>query len=69
MEQGETKKETYARIKNQHATLDRRLNMLLKKPYLTSDEEMEIKVLKKQKLYYKDMMEQIKRESGKGDRD
>jgi len=67
MEKGEKKEELYAQAKNQHATLDRRLNMLLKKPYLTPDEEREIKVLKKQKLFYKDMMERLKKELEKGE--
>jgi hypothetical protein len=59
MEKGESKEDIYNRAKNQHAILDRRLQMLLKKPYLTEDEEMEVKVLKKQKLYFKDIMERV----------
>ena len=57
MENIENKEETYNRAKNQHALLDRRLQMLLKKPYLTAEEELEIRVLKKKKLYYKDVMD------------
>ena len=41
--------------------------MLLRKPYLTAEEELEIKVLKKRKLYYKDIMEreeEIDKEAG-----
>jgi len=59
MEKSESKEDIYNRAKTQHATLDRRLQMLMKKPYLTDDEEMEVKVLKKKKLYFKDIMERI----------
>jgi hypothetical protein len=68
MEQSESKEDIYNRVKTQHATLDRRLQMLMKKPYLTSDEEMEVKVLKKKKLYFKDIMERVGEESRKGDK-
>jgi hypothetical protein len=60
MKEGETKEDIYKRAKDQHATLDRRLLMLLRKPYLTAQEELEMKVLKKKKLYLKDVMEKIK---------
>jgi len=57
-ERGEpSKEETYRNAKEQHAALDSRLQMLLKKPYLSADEEMEIKTLKKKKLYFKDLIE------------
>lgn len=36
--------------------------MLLRKPYLTDEEELEIRELKKRKLYYKDMMEKMREE-------
>jgi|GEM_PF-241018 len=62
MEEGETKEDIYKRVKSQHATLDRRLLMLLRKPYLTVKEELEMKVLKKKKLYLKDVMERMKEE-------
>ncbi len=62
MKEGETKEDIYKRAKSQHTTLDRRLQMLLKKPYLTAQEEMEVKVLKKKKLYFKDIMENTKEE-------
>jgi hypothetical protein len=42
--------------------------MLMKKSYLTSDEEMEVKVLKKKKLYFKDIMERVGEELRKGDK-
>jgi hypothetical protein len=69
MEKGESKEEIYNRAKNQHATLDRRLNMLLHKPYLTEGEETEVKVLKKKKLYFKDIMERVNEELKKGEKD
>jgi hypothetical protein len=68
MEQSESKEDIYNRVKTQHATLDRRLQMLMKKSYLTSDEEMEVKVLKKKKLYFKDIMERVGEELRKGDK-
>lgn len=69
MEKGETKEDIYNNAKTQHTSLDRRLQMLLKKPYLTVEEELEIKVLKKKKLYYKDIMERAKEEIVKGEKD
>jgi hypothetical protein len=67
MEQSESKEDIYNRVKTQHATFDRRLLMLMKKPYLTADEEMEVKVLKKRKLYIKDIMEKVGEGLRKGD--
>jgi hypothetical protein len=57
MEYTESKEEIYNRAKSQHELLERRLRMLMKKSYLTAEEEVEIKVLKKKKLYYKDTMD------------
>jgi hypothetical protein len=57
MENIESKEEIYNRAKSQHTLLDRRLQMLLKKPYLTAEEELEIRVLKKKKLFLKDTMD------------
>jgi hypothetical protein len=68
MEQSESTEDIYNRVKTQHATLDRRLQMLMKKSYLTADEEMEVKVLKKKKLYLKDTMERVGEELRKGDK-
>ena len=62
MEQGESKEDIYNQAKSQHTTLDRRLQMLSKKPYLNTDEEMEVTVLKKKKLYFKDIMERVAEE-------
>ena len=69
MEQSESKEDIYNRAETQHATLDRRLQMLMKKPYLTADEEMEVMELKKKKLYFKDIMERVAEELAKGDKD
>ena len=59
MENVESNEEIYRQYKGQHATLDRRIQMLLKKSYLTEAEEREMKDLKKKKLYYKDLMESL----------
>lgn len=61
MENIESKEEIYCEAKSQHTLLERRLRMLLKKSYLTAEEELEIRVLKKKKLYYKDTMDSAKR--------
>jgi hypothetical protein len=68
-EHGErTKEEMYRDAKEQHAALDTRLQMLLKKPYLTTDDELEIMVLKKKKLYFKDLMEKAGEEIRRGEK-
>jgi len=61
MEKGEsTKEELYKEAEGFHTSLDRRLRMLLRKPFLSEDEEVELKMVKKKKLYYKDIMEVLK---------
>jgi len=61
MEKGEsTKEELYKEAEGFHTSLDRRLRMLLRKPFLSEDEEVELKMVKKKKLYYKDIMEELK---------
>jgi hypothetical protein len=59
MDKADGTQEIYNQYKGQHATLDRRIQMLLKKSYLTDAEEREIKILKKKKLYFKDLMESL----------
>ncbi len=59
MDEAENAQEIYNQYRGQHATLDRRIQMLLKKSYLTEAEEREIKILKKKKLYFKDLMESL----------
>jgi hypothetical protein len=69
MEERERKEDIYEDARKQHSTLDRRLQMLLKKAYLNAEEEMEVKVLKKKKLYFKDIMERVQEELKEGERD
>ena len=61
MDNGKNKEDTYSEAKNQHTSLDRRLQMLLKKPFLAESEEIEVRELKKRKLYYKDLMERLRK--------
>jgi len=62
MEENKSKEEMYNEARILHKSLDEKLQMLQTKPYLTEDEELEVKLLKKKKLYFKDMMERIKAE-------
>jgi len=66
MENGKSKEDLYSEAKSHHTSLDRRLQMLLKKPFLTESEEIEVRELKKKKLYYKDLMEQIRKHEPEG---
>jgi hypothetical protein len=63
MEEKKNKEERYNEARILHKSLDEKLQMLQAKPYLTEDEELEIKLLKKKKLYFKDMMEKISQET------
>lgn len=63
MKEASNSEDLYNLAKTVHTSLDRRLRMLLRKPYLTEAEEIEIKVLKKRKLYYKDIMERAREEA------
>jgi len=62
--------EEFRKAKQAHSDFARQLDQLEQKPYLTPQDEMEIKVLKKKKLYYKDQMEKIliplRKETAKG---
>ncbi len=62
MEEAKSKEDRYNEARIMHKSLDEKLQMLQEKPYLTEDEELEIKLLKKKKLYFKDLMEKIKEE-------
>jgi hypothetical protein len=62
MEKDTRKSELYEAARGAHVSLERRLNMLLRKSFLSENEEMEMKVLKKRKLFYKDIMEGLKDE-------
>lgn len=59
MENDKSKQDSYNEAKSHHTSLDRTLQMLLKKPFLTESEEVEVKELKKKKLHYKDLMEKL----------
>ena len=63
MKKASSSEDLYNRAKVLHTSLDRRLRMLLRKAYLTDEEELEIKTLKKRKLYYKDLMERAREEA------
>jgi hypothetical protein len=69
MENTESTEELYKQARNQHVLLERRLKMLMKKSYLTSQEELEMKVLKKKKLYYKDIMDKTGRSLKREEKD
>jgi hypothetical protein len=62
MKEPKDKKELYNEARILHKSLDEKLQMLQAKPYLTEDEELEMKLLKKKKLYFKDIMEKTKEE-------
>ncbi len=64
MEERKSKEELYNEARILHKSLDEKLQQLQEKPYLTEDEELEVKLLKKRKLHYKDIMEQLKAEMG-----
>jgi hypothetical protein len=64
MSEAKSKEERYNEARILHKSLDEKLQMLQEKAYLTEDEELEIKLLKKKKLYFKDLMERIKEEKG-----
>jgi hypothetical protein len=62
MEEEKSKEEQYNEARILHKSLDEKLQMLQEKPYLTAEEELEVKLLKKRKLVYKDTMERLKEE-------
>ncbi len=49
----------FARAKEAHGELARRVEELERKPFLTPQDEIELKTLKKKKLFFKDQMERI----------
>jgi uncharacterized protein YdcH (DUF465 family) len=49
----------FLRVKQAHSELAIQLEELEKKPFLTPQDEMEIKIIKKKKLALKDQMEKI----------
>ncbi|MHB8109260.1 MAG: DUF465 domain-containing protein [Syntrophorhabdaceae bacterium] len=62
MDENKSKEERYNEARVLHKSLDEKVEQLQAKPYLTADEELEMKLLKKKKLYFKDMMERIQAE-------
>jgi hypothetical protein len=59
MEETKSKEELYNEARILHKSLHEKLQSLQEKPYLTADEELEVKLLKKKKLHYKDLMESL----------
>lgn len=57
--------EEFRRIEEEHRKLDKNLEEIIKKRYLTPDEEVEKKKMQKQKLQYKDRLAEFIREYGK----
>lgn len=51
--------EEFRKAKQAHAELAKQLDEMEIKPFLTPQDEIEIKILKKKKLAYKDQMEKI----------
>ncbi len=51
--------EEFKKAKQIHTDLGKQLEELEKKPFLTPQDELDIKILKKKKLAYKDQMEKI----------
>ena len=62
MEGQKSKEELYEEARALHRSFDKKLRTLQEKPYLTEDEELEVKLLKKKKLHYKDIMESLRGE-------
>ncbi|OGP91647.1 MAG: hypothetical protein A2156_15370 [Deltaproteobacteria bacterium RBG_16_48_10] len=51
--------EVFRKAKQTHSELAKQLDEMENKPFLTPQDEIEIKILKKKKLVYKDQMEKI----------
>ncbi len=51
--------EEFFKAKQTHSQLAKQLEEMEKKPFLTPQDEMEIKIIKKKKLALKDQMEKI----------
>ena len=68
IEKETNKADLYEAAKFLHVCLERRLTMLLMKSFLSEDEELEMRVLKKRKLRCKDIMEELEQVAVKGSR-
>jgi hypothetical protein len=55
----EKESEDYARLRKKHRELDQKLQELEEKRYLTPDEDIEVKKMKKEKLRLKDQMTEM----------
>jgi uncharacterized protein YdcH (DUF465 family) len=51
--------ETFQTMKENHAALEDQLQQIETKPYLTPQDELEIRKIKKKKLRFKDEMQRI----------
>jgi len=51
--------EQFKKAKQGHTELSKQLDELEKRPFLTPQDELNIKIIKKKKLAYKDQMERI----------
>ncbi len=51
--------EEFSKIKQAHIQLGKQLDELERKPFLTPQDEIDIKIIKKKKLALKDQMEKI----------
>jgi hypothetical protein len=51
--------EEFMKVKQSHSQLAKQLEELEKRPFLTPQDEMEMKIIKKKKLALKDQMEKI----------
>ncbi len=51
--------EEFRKAKETHSDLAKQLEAMENRPHLTPQDEIEIKILKKKKLAYKDQMEKI----------
>jgi uncharacterized protein YdcH (DUF465 family) len=51
--------EEFLKAKQAHSQLSKQLEELEKKPFLAPKDEMEVKIIKKKKLAFKDQMEKI----------
>ena len=61
-EEIKSKEDQYNEARILHQSVGDKIDLLQAKPFLTDDEEIEVKLLKKRKLHYKDIMESLKEE-------
>jgi len=57
-----TENDEFKKLEEEHKKLDKYLDEIARKKYLTSDEEIEKKKIQKMKLQFKDRMAQLIRE-------